>query len=150
MLEVKEQYMVAVAEFRFGCNNIFEDIIAGQKSWHLNNFSLVRGFDFFPLPIDYKIAIEHKKQFIQKQLDEHADGCCKSLNELDRDVQYKRVHLDCLDRIHSAAVRYQRIGTEYKAQSMMVWYITEGLELEGFLESDIEKNFPFLEVKDDD
>lgn len=142
-MKTTEQYMVMAAQYRFGVNNIFEDIINGQKSLHLDNVTLARGFDFFPLPFECKVILDNEKELVQKLLKEHTEGYCETLNELDEDIQYKQVHLDCLTRIHSAVIRYQRIGNEYKAQSMILWYVTETIELDGFLESEVEKCFSY-------
>ena len=83
------------------------------------------------------------KKNLSKSCLKNTEGYCETLNELDEDIQYKQVHLDCLTRIHSAVIRYQRIGNEYKAQSMILWYVTETIELDGFLESEVEKCFSY-------
>lgn len=142
-MQVNENYVVAMAEFRFGCNNIFEDIIAGQQQWRLKDFRLEPGFSYFPFPIKYKDLLEGKNEDIQKMLDNYANDFCTHMNKMYTDMKFKSVHLEGLDRSHVAVIRYQLLGTKFKAHSMFVWYITESLDLSGFLESEIEKHFPF-------
>lgn len=142
-MRVDVNYVVAMAEFRFGCNNIFEDIIAGQQSWHLKDFRLEPGFDYFPFPAELKDILHTKKDDIQTMLDNYANKFCAHMNNMYTDIKFKSVHLEGLERSHSAVICYQLLGDKFKAQSMFCWYITESLDLDGYLESEIEKNFPF-------
>lgn len=134
-MKIIEQHSIAVAEYRFGCNNIFEDIVSGEQNMHLAEIGLAGNFDF----------IIEKDQNIQKMLDIHVEKLCKNTNKIDKNFQYKMIHLKELNRVHSAAICYRLVNNKFEAYKIHIWYVIETIEFDKFLESDILKRFPYEE-----
>ena len=149
-MNIEENYDIAVAEFKFHCNNLFEDIVNGQPSMHFHSINAENSVDALPIPIKYEKLLKDRESNIQKSLEIQAENYCKSFNGLYSDLRCKKIHLNCLNRLHAAVICYRLEGYNFKPFKIFIWYVTEFLEMEGFLQSEVEKMFPYEEDKNNE
>lgn len=162
-MEIREVYKIGVAEYTFG-GSIFEQIIDGAPHLDLTKIGVVSDehTHFFEIDINNKDLLvkllntniellEHYKNDIVELLNDVTDKIIKALEAdyaaslmfggVRRVVQ--RVHLDKLERTHTAIMVYEEQIGKFIPIKLYIFYVVEAIMLKDAFLHTIQEMFPY-------
>ena len=162
-MEIREVYKIGVAEYTFG-GSIFEQIIDGAPHLDLTKIGIVNDeyTSFFEIDINNKDLLanllntnidllDHYKNDIVKLLNDVTDQCIKAITAdyaasfmfggVRRTVQ--RIHLDKLERTHTAIMAYEERIDKFVPIKLYIFYVVETIMLKDAFLHTIQEMFPY-------
>ena len=162
-MEIREVYKIGVAEYTFG-GSVFEQIIDGAPHLDLTKIGVVSDehTHFFEIDINNKDLLanllntniellEHYKNDIVELLNDVTDKVIKALESdyaarlmfggTRRAVQ--RVHLDKLERTHTAMMVYEEHLDKFIPIKLYIFYVVETIMLKDAFLHTIQEMFPY-------
>lgn len=162
-MEIREVYKIGVAEYTFG-GSIFEQIIDGAPHLDLTKIGVVSDehTHFFEIDINNKDLLanllntdiellDHYKNDIVELLNDVTDQCVKAMTAdyaasfmfggVRRTVQ--RIHLDKLERTHTAIMVYEEQIGKFIPIKLYIFYVVEAIMLKDAFFHTIQEMFPY-------
>ena len=162
-MEIREVYKIVIAEYTFG-GSVFERIIDGAPHLDLTKIGIVNDeyTSFFEIDINNKgllanllntdiDLLDHYKNDIVELLNDVTDQCVKAMTAdyaanlmfggVRRTVQ--RVHLDKLERTHTAMMVYEEQIDKFVPIKLYILYVTEAIMLKDAFLHTIQEMFPY-------